>query len=52
MIVDAGGGTVDLSSYKFTTATPITVEEIAPTDCKYHSCYIVMIYSSIQTMRR
>ncbi|KAI0318140.1 hypothetical protein OF83DRAFT_1171352 [Amylostereum chailletii] len=29
MIVDAGGGTVDLSSYTFANATPIEIEEIA-----------------------
>ncbi|THG96744.1 hypothetical protein EW026_g5140 [Hermanssonia centrifuga] len=33
MIVDAGGGTVDLSTYLFTSTTPTTVEEIAPPDC-------------------
>lgn len=34
MVVDAGGGTVDLSTYYFTEIAPVTVEEIAPTDCK------------------
>ncbi|THG93264.1 hypothetical protein EW026_g7931 [Hermanssonia centrifuga] len=33
VIIDAGGGTVDLSTYVFTTMTPMTVEEIAPPDC-------------------
>jgi hypothetical protein len=33
MIVDAGGGTVDLSSY-FMTLAPTSFEEIAPTECR------------------
>lgn len=32
IIVDAGGGTVDLSAY-FMTVTPASFEEIAPTEC-------------------
>lgn len=35
MVIDAGGGTVDLSTYKFTSVDPITVEEIAASDCKW-----------------
>ncbi|KAI0668092.1 hypothetical protein C8Q78DRAFT_275391 [Trametes maxima] len=33
MIVDAGGGTVDISSYSFVSTGPLSVEEIAPADC-------------------
>ncbi|KAI0086044.1 hypothetical protein BDY19DRAFT_376420 [Irpex rosettiformis] len=33
MIIDAGGGTVDLSSYHFLASSPLSVEEIAPPDC-------------------
>lgn len=33
MIIDAGGGTVDLSTYSFTGTSPISVEEIATPDC-------------------
>ncbi|KAI0708754.1 hypothetical protein C8T65DRAFT_740136 [Cerioporus squamosus] len=33
MIVDAGGGTVDISSYSFTSTTPISVEEVATAEC-------------------
>ncbi|KAI0628133.1 hypothetical protein C8Q77DRAFT_1162430 [Trametes polyzona] len=33
MIVDAGGGTVDISSYCFVSTIPLTVEEIASADC-------------------
>ncbi|KAL4244988.1 hypothetical protein ABKN59_002854 [Abortiporus biennis] len=32
-IIDAGGGTVDLSTYTFTQTSPISVEEIAPPGC-------------------
>ena len=35
MIVDAGGGTVDLSSYTFTSTAPLTASEIAPPGCEY-----------------
>ncbi|KAI0367126.1 hypothetical protein BV20DRAFT_1055106 [Pilatotrama ljubarskyi] len=33
MIVDAGGGTVDISSYSFVSTNPLSVEEIASADC-------------------
>ncbi|KAI0783018.1 hypothetical protein C8Q75DRAFT_811243 [Abortiporus biennis] len=33
-IIDAGGGTVDLSTYTFTQTSPISVEEIAPPGSK------------------
>ncbi|KAL6306646.1 hypothetical protein BKA93DRAFT_133315 [Sparassis latifolia] len=33
MIIDAGGGTVDLSTYTFTSVSPVSVEEISPPDC-------------------
>ncbi|KAI8977711.1 hypothetical protein BD414DRAFT_538976 [Trametes punicea] len=33
MIVDAGGGTVDISSYSFMSTSPLCVEEIASADC-------------------
>lgn len=34
-IVDAGGGTVDLSTYMVNSTTPVLVEEISPADCKF-----------------
>ncbi|PCH36680.1 hypothetical protein WOLCODRAFT_20683 [Wolfiporia cocos MD-104 SS10] len=34
MIVDAGGGTVDLSTYKFTKMVPLTIEEVVAPDYK------------------
>lgn len=33
-VVDAGGGTIDVSSYTCVSMSPISVEEIAPTGCK------------------
>ncbi|KAH9847715.1 hypothetical protein C2E23DRAFT_484151 [Lenzites betulinus] len=33
MIVDAGGGTVDISSYSFVSTSPLSVDEIASADC-------------------
>lgn len=37
LIVDAGGGTVDLSKYSFVTTSPITVEEVTSPDCQFLS---------------
>lgn len=41
MIIDAGGGTVDLSSYHFLPSTSASsdAEEIAPPDCERASDY-------------
>ncbi|KAL1941016.1 hypothetical protein VTO73DRAFT_7652 [Trametes versicolor] len=36
MVVDAGGGTVDISSYAFISTSPLNVEEIASADCLMH----------------
>ncbi|KAI0367127.1 hypothetical protein BV20DRAFT_1123769 [Pilatotrama ljubarskyi] len=36
MIIDAGGGTVDICSYSFPSLCPLTVEEAAPADCLLH----------------
>ncbi|KAI0690376.1 hypothetical protein BC835DRAFT_1417868 [Cytidiella melzeri] len=33
VIIDAGGGTVDLSTYHFVDSAPLVVEEIAPAGC-------------------
>ena len=35
MIVDAGGGTVDISTYAFMSASPISVEEVTSPDCRF-----------------
>ena len=34
MVVDAGGGTVDLSSYLFTSTSPLNAREIATPGCR------------------
>ena len=34
MIVDAGGGTIDISSYVFMSVAPMSVEEVTPADCE------------------
>ena len=34
MVIDAGGGTVDLSTYTFSSTTPLAVKEIASPECK------------------
>lgn len=36
MIVDAGGGTVDLSAYKVVETSPLNVVESSPAICKEH----------------
>ncbi|KAI0704722.1 hypothetical protein C8Q76DRAFT_631038 [Earliella scabrosa] len=33
MIIDAGGGTVDISSYAFLSTSPVSVEEVTSADC-------------------
>lgn len=38
MIIDAGGGTVDISSYSCVSTTPqLVVEEVAPAECEHES---------------
>lgn len=34
IIIDAGGGTIDLSTYSVVTASPIAVEEVSTPDCR------------------
>ena len=41
MIVDCGGGTIDLTTYKFVTANPILVEETTTPGCE-ESCSCVI----------
>lgn len=36
MVVDAGGGTVDISSYVFNSTSPLSVDELSTPDCKSH----------------
>ncbi|ETW80440.1 hypothetical protein HETIRDRAFT_154793 [Heterobasidion irregulare TC 32-1] len=41
MIVDAGGGTVDISTYTFTKSTPIAIDEIAASGCIFQGSVLV-----------
>ncbi|KAI0310591.1 hypothetical protein OF83DRAFT_1070299 [Amylostereum chailletii] len=41
MVIDAGGGTVDLSTYTFAEASPIKIQEIAPPGCIFEGSVIV-----------
>ncbi|VDB90859.1 unnamed protein product [Peniophora sp. CBMAI 1063] len=41
MIIDAGGGTVDISTYAFKTVEPVKVEEIAVPSCLLEGSVIV-----------
>jgi hypothetical protein len=34
VIADAGGGTLDISSYAIRGTSPLVIDEIAPPDCK------------------
>ena len=44
LIIDAGGGTVDLSTYSFDSTSPITVSEVTSPDCKAPYDYVVLIF--------
>ncbi|OSX61860.1 hypothetical protein POSPLADRAFT_1144067 [Postia placenta MAD-698-R-SB12] len=46
MVVDAGGGTVDISTYKFVSVSPITAEEAAPPDCLMQGSTTVNVRAS------
>ena len=48
MVIDAGGGTVDFSTYTFTNSTPIVIKEIAEPGCKFsiHICYNMQLRRS------
>ena len=35
MVVDAGGGTVDISSYAFSSTSPLRAREIATPGCEF-----------------
>lgn len=35
LVADAGGGTLDISSYAIRGTSPLVIEEIAPPDCPY-----------------
>jgi hypothetical protein len=48
MVIDAGGGTVDISSYTFTKTSPIEVQELAIPGCPYLSSAIAVIYKALR----
>lgn len=37
IVADAGGGTLDISSYAIKGTSPLVIEEIAPPDCAFIS---------------
>ncbi|KAI0315438.1 hypothetical protein OF83DRAFT_1062097 [Amylostereum chailletii] len=41
MIIDAGGGTVDLSTYTFAKRLPVKISEIAAPGCIFHGSVII-----------
>lgn len=47
MLIDAGGGTVDISTYSFTSISPISLHELAPPDCKAPKIYIYFKYVNL-----
>lgn len=47
MIIDAGGGTVDISSYAFLSKAPVSVEEVVKADCMY---ILALVVSSIVSL--
>ncbi|EIW80581.1 hypothetical protein CONPUDRAFT_56886 [Coniophora puteana RWD-64-598 SS2] len=49
IIVDAGGGTIDLSAYA-STGSPLSFEEIAPTECSYYPLGSVFVTRRASTM--
>lgn len=47
IIVDAGGGTIDLSTYRFASVSPMVVEEIVVPDCIMQGATTVDVRASI-----
>lgn len=46
IVADAGGGTLDISSYAIRGTSPLVIEEIAPPDCAYPhvkcNCFLII----------
>ena len=40
MVVDAGGGTIDTSAYEITSNDPITLKEVAASDCMSSASFV------------
>lgn len=49
MIIDAGGGTVDISSYSFLSKAPVSVEEVVKADCVYLLAFVMISDMSLTT---
>ena len=45
LVADAGGGTLDISSYAVRGTTPLVMEEIAPPDCSLWFTWHLTMYS-------
>ncbi|KIP11255.1 hypothetical protein PHLGIDRAFT_114660 [Phlebiopsis gigantea 11061_1 CR5-6] len=52
IVVDAGGGTVDITTYTFVTAVPILMEEVAPPDCLLQGSTQVNARASVYLQRK
>lgn len=42
MVIDAGGGTVDLSTYTIATCTPLCVEEVSTPGCELGNPSVIL----------
>lgn len=52
MILDAGGGTIDISSYSIASISPISVEEVAAADCKPYYTSALIFDDSADAVHR
>lgn len=52
MIVDCGGGTIDLSTYRVVDNQPVSVEETVVPDCMLAKCFSLAPSSALMTVRR
>ena len=52
IIVDAGGGTVDVSSYRFLSTSPISVEEVTSPECESFVAEMPMLCALTTTVCR
>ena len=52
IIVDAGGGTVDVSSYHFLSTAPITVEEVTSPECEWSLSFRDTVVSSFSVLTK
>jgi hypothetical protein len=61
LVADAGGGTLDISSYAIRATAPLVIEEIAPPDCRFsciefytaiNCCHVGVFAGSVFVSRR